>query len=279
MAIRVCVPRPIRPEQMIAAAQVAVQLNPNNQPHSAVVARALAGGPPHRARIAVVIGKRWPASGVRLTVKFMDAPEAALRRRILLHMNAWGKTANVKFTETNGAGQVRLDRRNTQQDGGYWSYVGTEILTIDADQPTLNLEAFTMKTSEREFHRVVRHEAGHTLGFPHEHMRGELVDLIDREKAIKSFMASQGWSRQEVIDQVLTPLEESSILGTLNADAKSIMCYQIDGSITKNGKPIVGGLDIDDNDAKFAASIYPKATAPKATMRVPKVSVRAAGSI
>jgi hypothetical protein len=271
MAMRVCVPRPITEKQMIDAADVAVSINPTNQPHSAVVARALEGGPPHRARIAVVISKRWPASGVRLTVKFMDNPEAALRRRILSHMNAWGKTANVVFTETNGTGQVRLARLDTPEDGGYWSYVGTEILTIAKSQPTLNLEAFTMKTSEREFTRVVRHEAGHTLGFPHEHMRRELVDLIDREAAIRSFMKSQGWSRQEVINQVLTPLEESSIQGTLNADSKSIMCYQIDGSITKNHKPILGGLDIDESDAKFASSIYPKAVAKKtAKMKIPK---------
>ena len=39
----------------------------------------------------------------------------------------------------------------------------------------------------------------------------------------------------------------------------SIMCYQIPGSITKDGKPIVGGLDIDPIDFAFAGSIYPKA--------------------
>ena len=39
----------------------------------------------------------------------------------------------------------------------------------------MNLEAFTMQTPDSEFHRVVRHEAGHTLGFPHEHMRKAIV--------------------------------------------------------------------------------------------------------
>jgi hypothetical protein len=36
------------------------------------------------------------------------------------------------------------------------------------------------------------------------------------------------------------------------------MCYQIPGSITKDGQPIVGGLDIDPSDFTFAATIYPK---------------------
>ena len=53
------------------------------------------------------------------------------------------------------------------------------------------------------------------------------------------------------------------IRGTV-ADPKSIMCYRIPGEITKNGKPIVGGLDIDVSDYKFAGQIYPKsAGAPK----------------
>ena len=71
-----------------------------------------------------------------------------------------------------------------------------------------------MQTPDSEFYRVVRHEAGHTLGFPHEHMRKAIVERLDREKVIADYMRSQGWTRQEVIDQVLTPLEESSLLGT-----------------------------------------------------------------
>jgi hypothetical protein len=42
------------------------------------------------------------------------------------------------------------------------------------------------------------------------------------------------------------------------------MCYQIPGSITKSGKPIIGGLDIDRQDFAFAALIYPKVAKPKA---------------
>jgi hypothetical protein len=36
------------------------------------------------------------------------------------------------------------------------------------------------------------------------------------------------------------------------------MCYQIPGSLTKDGKPIVGGKDIDAKDRAFAANVYPK---------------------
>ncbi len=139
---------------------------------------------------------------------------------------------------------------------GYWSYIGTEILDIDAAEPTLNLEGFTMRTSEREFRRVVRHEAGHTLGFEHEHMRSDIVKRIDREKAIKYFDRSDGWTPQEVEEQVLTPLAKRSLMGTTESDPLSIMCYQLPASIMKDRKAVPGGTDINPRDAAFAATIY-----------------------
>jgi hypothetical protein len=161
----------------------------------------------------------------------------------------------VQFTEAKTDPQVRIAR--TPGDG-YWSYLGTDVLSIDPSEPTMNLDSFSMETEESEYKRVVRHETGHTMGFPHEHMRRELVDKIDRDKAIKFFQDTQGWPEDEVIQQVLTPIEESSLRGTAHADPNSIMCYQIPGSITKDGKPILGGTDIDSLDYSFAGQIYPK---------------------
>ena len=176
--------------------------------------------------------------------------------------DAWSQTANVQFVETKTDPQVRIARAGGN-DGGYWSYIGTDILHIKAKDQTMNLEAFTMNTPDSEFHRVVRHETGHTLGFPHEHMRKLLVAKLDVKKTIAYFEQTQGWSEAEVRAQVLTPLEESSLLGT-TPDPTSIMCYQIPGQITKDGKPIVGGNDISPMDFTFISTIYPKAKAKAA---------------
>ena len=89
-------------------------------------------------------------------------------------------------------------------------------------------------------------------------MRRDLVRKIDRAKAFAFFDRTQGWTRAEVEAQVLTPLEDKSIMGTTETDPHSIMCYQIPGEITKNGRPIPGGKDINSKDYAFAASIYPK---------------------
>jgi hypothetical protein len=241
------------------ASRRAIEINPANAVEHRTVMRTPIGRRGGPRRLAVLVGRKWPASGVRLTVKFMDNPPKDLRARILRHMNAWGKTANVLFTETSGTAKVRIARLDSPPDmAGYWSWVGTEILEIPVNQPTLNLEGFTMEVSEAQFRRVVRHEAGHTLGFEHEHMRRALVHKIDRAKAIAYFDRTQGWTPQEVDQQVLTPLKNASIMGTAESDPHSIMCYQIPGSITKDGKPIPGGNDINPKDFAFAGSIYPK---------------------
>jgi hypothetical protein len=254
-----CIPKSLPASRLAAAARRAIEINPANAVQSQRVARTPIGRRGGPRRLTVVVGRRWPASGAQLTVQFLDNPPASLRTRIVRHLNAWSKTANVQFTETRGTGQVRIARLDSPPDmSGYWSWVGTEILEIPADEPTMNLEGFTMRTSDAEFRRVVRHEAGHTLGFDHEHMRRELVSRIDRRKAVAFFDETQGWTPEEVDQQVLTPLEERSIMGTTRADPNSIMCYHIPGSITKNGRAIVGGKDINANDFRFAGSIYPK---------------------
>lgn len=259
MSIIVCRPKSLPLDKLAAAERRSVEVNPENALERRTVARSPIGRRGGPRRIAVVIARKWPATGVRLSVSFLDNPSVALRSRIISHMNAWGTQANVLFTETEGVGQVRIARLDAPEDmAGYWSYVGTEILEAAEDEPTLNLDSFTMRVSEAEFRRVVRHEAGHTLGFDHEHMRAEIVNGIDRKKAFAFFDKDQGWSREEVEEQVLTPLAKKSIMGTTEADPLSIMCYQLPGKIMKNGKPIKGGNDINPNDFAFAKSLYPK---------------------
>ncbi len=252
----VCLPRALPRSSWVAAAHRATAINPANRPAAERLGLVMRGLVLTQEHIAVMTTKYWHSGGVKLTVGFLDNPAGDLRKRILLHMNAWGKTANVKFAESKTSPQVRIARAAD----GYWSYLGTDILSIPPGEATMNLEAFTMNTPESEFHRVVRHETGHTMGFPHEHMRKELVDLIDEAKAIEFFRQTQGWDEQMVRRQVLTPIEDSSLLGTEHADPNSIMCYQIPGSITKNGKPIIGGLDIDKLDYEFAGKLYPRSS-------------------
>ncbi|GAB2830229.1 hypothetical protein GCM10022221_31180 [Actinocorallia aurea] len=236
------------------AAETAIKVSPLNSPQLLGSAeRRVAGGGPVPQHIAVTIQKYWGPSARQLPVSFLESTPVDLQDRIVSHLNAWAQVSCVSFARTNGVGAVRISRG----PGGYYSYLGTDILLIPENTQTMNLEGFTMSVSEQEFRRVVRHEAGHTLGFPHEHMRAGLVARIDREKAYVWFQEQYGWPPAVVDQQVLTPLDELTLFGT-PVDQTSIMCYQLPGLITVDGQPIVGGLDLNATDLAFAASIYPK---------------------
>lgn len=250
-----CTPKRLPRDLWISAAKQAVAVNPLNYPPLHLIQRVSKKFQPIPEYISVVTTKYWHTGGVHLSVQFLDNPPSTVRKKILDNMNIWSSRLNVSFKETAADGQVRIAR---EEGDGYWSYLGTDILSIAHDQPTMNLEAFSDSTPDSEYHRVVRHETGHTLGCPHEHMRRELVDRIDPKKAFSYFEATQGWSAEEVQQQVLKPLEEASLWGTPRADDNSIMCYQIPGSITKNGEPIPGGTDIDESDFTFMEKVYPK---------------------
>ena len=252
-----CAVKQLPSRLLFRAAEVAARINPVNAPIVGPSSAVAEGVLPTPMAAAVVTAKYWGPTPRRLTVSFMDSPPADLRRRIISHLNAWTQTGCIQFVETRHAGQVRIARGPS----GYWSYLGVDILLIPHNRPTMNLQGFTMNTPDGEYHRVIRHEAGHTLGMPHEHMRKALVDRIDREKAYEYFLRTQGWDRPTVDQQVLTPLDEATLMFT-PADQDSIMCYQLPGSITVDGQPIRGGRDINATDYAFVGQIYPKASSP-----------------
>jgi hypothetical protein len=240
MAIITCRPKALTIPQAELAARRSIKINPANAAHSRTVIRTTVGRRGGPRRLALLVGNRWPETGIKLTVQFLDNPSHALRKLILLYMNAWNESANVEFVETSNTGLVRIARHDHPKDmAGYWSYVGTQILGVAEGEPTLNLEGFTARVSEAEFRRVVRHEAGHTLGFEHEHMRLDLVNKIDRKMAIAYSDETEGWTKKETIEQVLTPLSKKSIMGTTESDPISIMCYEIPADITKDGVAII----------------------------------------
>ena len=121
-------PKRLNPGLRIQAAQRAVQINPVNHAPVQRLASVIPGFVALPEHIAVLTTKYWGTQGVRLTVSFLDGPEAALRSRILQHMNAWNATANALFVETSGQAQVRIARQDGP-NGGFWSLAQISLVS------------------------------------------------------------------------------------------------------------------------------------------------------
>lgn len=276
MSLINCVIKKLTPAQEVLAAELSLKLNPENGELARMVERETRGrrGVPGVRRLALVVGYRWPKTGVDLSVQFLATRSTVLRRRILEHMNAWNKTARVRFRETDGTGDVRISR---VEGDGHWSWVGTQIRTIPENEATMNLDGFTAQTAESEFLRVVRHETGHTLGFDHEQLRPEVVDRIHVKKAIAYYRRTQGWTPEETRAQVLTPLLAEDIEATPEPDEVSIMCYDIPAEITVDRVAIPGGADISAKDYAFVTRIYPKERRQPEALPLPRAPAVALG--
>jgi len=263
-----CTPVELPKSSIVQSALEAVRVNPCNAPAiTGIIPSILTALHVHTLpviepmKIAVLTSKYWGAQGIDLTVGFMEQTPNDLRDRILSHMNAVGGTAprfaNIKFRWSPTTPDVRI----TRSGDGYWSYLGVDVRSIPRSRPTMCLQGFTMSTPEREYRRVVRHETLHTCGCPHEHLRRQLVDRIDPAKAI-TYFRQMGWDEATTRSNVLTPLEERSIMGTPHAEETSIMAYQLPASITRDGRPIQGGSDLTPLDKEFLGKIYPVTDVP-----------------
>lgn len=251
-----CTPKSLGNDMIVEASDNARAENPANGTPVEKLLRFLPDLELTPQRIGVLTTKYLGPAGARnLPVYFFEGSRT-LQTKILKYANKWGKSAGIKFSRTTSAANAFI-RVALQPGQGYWSYLGTDCRLIPRQRQTMNLDSFTVDTSDSEFDRVVCHEFGHALGFPHEHLRAAEIRRMDPEKVIAHFMATQGWSRQEVIAQVLIPIDERSLLYPTAADDMSIMCYHIEGSLCYDGQPIIGGDKINNLDAAYAGKIYP----------------------
>lgn len=260
-APRICVPRLLTPEFRAQAALRSMAYHSANAPDVR---------PGHAAdlqprRIASETAKRW-RPGTTLKVGFQGG-SATIQARVLKAMGRWSEVCQVDFVAAPfGQAQVRV---GFLQGQGSWSYIGTDILSIPVSEITMNLGWLGDDTDDEEVRRVVVHETGHTLSFDHEAQFGLATgELRFNTAAIYAYFEGPPnyWTKQDVDQQILTPLTLAGVQHSDHWDKYSIMEYFFDRNWIVPPTDIPNNTDLSPTDIAKAQEWYgPRGTVPGPT--------------
>ena len=115
----------------------------------------------------------------------------------------------VRFEEVSSADDAEI-RIGFQRHDGYWSYIGTDVLSIGQAERTMNFG--NDLTQDSRGVDVPVHEIGHTLGFPHEHQNPFSGIVWNRQAVIDYFSGSPNfWDLATIEHNILNKLPASQV--------------------------------------------------------------------
>jgi len=174
--------------------------------------------------LALYLPRRWPRGHGPLRVRWLDG-DASLHRRIEAieaGPEGWSSASALGFVFVDDAD---VEIQATFQPGPSWSYVG-EYPQLSG-RPTMNL-ALLPSASDDDVRRVWLHEAGHALGFEHEHATAAAVAAIPwdfdevQRWCLENGVAYEQWQLQ----WVRWPLG-TDVVDHVYVDEESIMFYYV----------------------------------------------------
>lgn len=183
-------------------------------------------------------------------------PQLDAVREAFEHWKSLG--IGLEFREVAAMAEAEV-RVSFDQSDGSWSYVGTDLLGIAADEATMNF-GWDLTT---DWGRVTAlHEIGHTLGFPHEHQNPNAGIEWDEPAVLAEFSgAPNHWNENQIRHNILNKLDPSSVEGS-TWDPASVMEYPFEpGLILRpqqyrdDGVPPPTGLS--ERDQEWVLSWYP----------------------
>jgi hypothetical protein len=213
-------------------------------------------GPIPTQRIAVVRLKKWP-NGTEINCRFLDGSPTQ-KKKVEDKAHIWERYVNIKlkFVDT-GPAEVRI---SFLADPGSWSAVGTDALNLPyfpLHEPTMNFGWLEDDTDDGEYNRVVLHEFGHALGAIHEHQSPGATLKWNTDEVYRVYSGPPNfWSREDIDHNILRKYSKEQMNWTA-FDEKSIMLYELPGSLFEDGKGTPSNKDLSDNDKKFMGEMYP----------------------
>lgn len=267
--VRVCVERPLPADRVMEAAERAIEENPDNAP----VLRFRPGlgvGPSPPLALAAVTGKKWRPERT-LRIKFLDGV-SEVQAKVEGFAHQWTQHANLKF---EFVADTEAEIRISFQGPGSWSYIGTDALSIDLEEPTMNFWWLGPGSADAEYSRVVLHEFGHALSCIHEHQHPEADIPWDKEAVYRYYGGPpNNWSRAQV-DRNLFRKYDSTRTQFSEFDRQSIMIYPIPNEFTVGDFEVGWNRVLSQTDKAYVGVMYPSAVKPATELSVDAPAVEA----
>lgn len=162
----------------------------------------------------------WP-QGSTLRVLFVGGDTDQQRRAWCRFCSVDG-LVNLSFVRVaTGPAEIRVA---FAPDGGHWSYVGRDNLSV-VSGPTMNL-ALSGQDDRKEWDRVAVHEILHAIGFMHEHQHPQAMIPWNMPVVLAYYRQTQGWTDAQIRYQVTDRRDPPDFIGS-TWDKRSIMQYPV----------------------------------------------------
>ena len=214
---------------------------------------------------------KW-VSGTVIHYHFLDGPEPQ-RQAVRDAFKEWKQLGiGLEFVEVAQSSEAEARIAFKQSDGS-WSYVGRDVLGINASEPTMN---FGWDLTDDYGHTTALHEIGHTLGLPHEHQNPFAGIVWDEQKVYSYFAGDPNrWPSQKTFYNVLRKLDAAEVEGS-QWDPDSVMEYAFPAGLIQEPASYRAGLNphggLSPVDKEWVRRWYPAVT-PTAPVLQPFVSV------